>query len=77
MPRTKAQDAERKRIAYNNNSEYREKHKEVMRLKYHEKKARMASLRTFTEGGIADERLARSACALHGIEPPSPTDTDE
>ena len=64
MPRTKAQDAERKRIAYNNNSEYREKHKEVMRLKYHEKKARMAALRSFAD-------------AVHGIEPPSPTDANQ
>ena len=67
MPRTKAQDAERKRIAYNNNSEYREKHKEVMRLKYHEKKARMAALRSFAD----------AVEAIETTEPPSPTDTDD
>ena len=41
----KAQDAERKRLAYKNNNEFREKHKEVMRNKYHEKKGQMAALR--------------------------------
>ena len=54
MPRTKAQDAERKRIAYKNNDAFREKHKEAMRMKYHENKARMSALRSFGD-------------AVHGI----------
>ena len=64
MPRTKAQDAERKRLAYKNNEEYREKHKDLMRQKYHHNKKKMASLRAFGD-------------AVHGIEPPSPNDPPE
>ena len=64
MPRTKAQDAERKRIAYKNNDAFREKHKEAMRMKYHENKARMSALRSFGLTSIYD---AQQVNAVHGI----------
>ena len=44
MPRTKEEDAARKRLAYANNDDYRQKHKEKMRLRYHEKKQQLAEL---------------------------------
>ena len=45
MPRSKQQDAERKRAAYANNETYRERHKEKMRLYYHMRKNELAALR--------------------------------
>ena len=45
MPRSKQQDAARKRAAYANNETYRERHKAQMRVYYHMKKAELAALR--------------------------------
>ena len=47
--RTKEDDRLRKRALYASNPEYREKHKEKMRLKYHLNKAKALAERVFPD----------------------------
>ena len=59
MPRTKEQDAARKKAAYHTNAEYRERHKQAMRLKYHAQKAASAAAALIQN--VSDEPMSESS----------------
>ena len=73
MPRSKAQDAERKRLSYANNEEYRIRHKEKMRLYYHQRKAELAILREQIRQAESDsDTTASTALTVTDTEMSSP-----
>ena len=61
MPRTKVQDAARKKAAYHSNSEYRERHKAAMRLRYHLRKAERAAAQIASETSESESSASETS----------------